>query len=50
MARLEKAGVALYEAKKEKWRDLGGYKGGFIEFLVQDPDGYLLRFSQVISY
>ena len=49
MGRVEKAGLSFYEAKKEKWRDLGGQKGGSIEFLVQDPDGYLLRFMQTIS-
>lgn len=49
IVRLEKAGVPLYEGKKEKWRELGGHKGGSVEFLVQDPDGYLLRFLQVIA-
>lgn len=47
--RLKAAGIALYEDKKEKWRDLGGHKGGSVEFLVQDPDGYLLRFLQHID-
>ena len=49
MARVEKAGLPLYEGKKEKWRDLGGHKGGSVEYLVQDPDGYLLRFHQNID-
>ena len=49
MARIEKAGLPLYEEKKEKWRDLGGRKGGSVEFLVQDPDGYLLRFLENIA-
>lgn len=46
--RLSRAGVALYESKREKWRELGGQRGGSVEFLVQDPDGYLLRFLQKI--
>jgi catechol 2,3-dioxygenase-like lactoylglutathione lyase family enzyme len=46
IARLTSADIALYEGKAEKWRDLGGHRGGSIEFLVQDPDGYLLRFLQ----
>lgn len=49
LLRLKEAGVELYEEKKEKWRDLGGCSGGFREFLVQDPDGYLLRFSEIIA-
>ncbi len=47
--RLEEAGVSLFRPVSEKW-----YRGedadfGRIEFLVQDPDGYLLRFSQDIG-
>lgn len=44
------AGIPLYEEKKEKWRDLNGYQGGSIEFLIQDPDGYLLRFLENKGY
>ena len=44
--RLTNSSIFIYEEKREKWRDLGGQKRGFIEFLVQDPDGYLLRFQQ----
>lgn len=49
IARLKGAGVLLYQDRYEKWRELGGQKGGSIEFLVQDPDGYLLRFLQEIK-
>jgi catechol 2,3-dioxygenase-like lactoylglutathione lyase family enzyme len=49
IGKLNHAGIALYEAKQEKWRDLGGHRGGSVEFLVQDPDGYLLRFLQKIA-
>ena len=48
IARIKNANVKLYQDKHEKWRDLGGTKGGSLEFLVQDPDGYLLRFLQKI--
>ena len=48
MERVAQAGIPLYEGKKEKWRDLGGKRRWSVEFLVQDPDGYLLRFLQKI--
>jgi hypothetical protein len=44
--RLEATGINLYEGKKEITRDLCSYQRKFSEFLVQDPDGYLLRFQQ----
>ncbi len=44
--KLTKADISLYEPKHEKWRDIGGVKIGSTEFLVQDPDGYLLRFLE----
>jgi hypothetical protein len=49
IARIKQANVRLYQEKHEKWRDLGGTQGGSLEFLVQDPDGYLLRFLQKIK-
>ena len=49
MKSLEDAEIKLFRPQKESW-----YKGedtefGQIEFLVQDPDGYLLRFIQDIG-
>jgi predicted enzyme related to lactoylglutathione lyase len=44
--RFKEAGVPLYEEKKEKRRRVGQEESGWCEFLVQDPDGYLLRFLQ----
>lgn len=35
-------GHPLYVDLREKWRDWGDRLGGQREFLVQDPDGYLL--------
>jgi catechol 2,3-dioxygenase-like lactoylglutathione lyase family enzyme len=36
----------LYRDIEESWRETGTMLSGAREFLVQDPDGYLLRFSQ----
>ncbi len=36
----------LYREIEESWRETGMTLSGAREFLVQDPDGYLLRFSQ----
>jgi len=38
--------VSLYRDVKEIWYDIGDKLSGEREFLVQDPDGYLLRFTQ----
>ena len=46
---LTKSGYNLYAETKEKWRTVGDIQIGEIEFLVQDPDGYLLRFSETIG-
>jgi len=43
LAALVAAGWELYQAPVEAW-----YEVGQREFLVQDPDGYLLRFAEVI--
>ena len=46
LAALEAAGWALYEGPTEAWYRTGDREGGQREFLVQDPDGYLLRFAE----
>jgi catechol 2,3-dioxygenase-like lactoylglutathione lyase family enzyme len=47
LAALEAAGWALYEGPTEAWYRTGDDReGGQREFLVQDPDGYLLRFAE----
>ena len=43
------AGVPFYVAPREKWRDWGDRLGGQREFLVQDPDGYLVMVVQRIG-
>jgi len=46
---LQRKGYSLYVPREEKWRDVGGKLAGDAEFLVQDPDGYLLRFSSSLG-
>lgn len=43
------AGLSFYVAPREKWRDWGDCMGGQREFLVQDPDGYLVMVVQRIG-
>ena len=40
----------LFEAPSEAWYRTGDVEGGQREFLVQDPDGYLLRFAQDLGH
>ena len=47
--RLREAGVPLFRALRESWYRGGDAEFGQVEFLVQDPDGYLLRFAQDIG-
>lgn len=46
LAALEETGWPLYEQPSEAWYRTGDCEGGQREFLVQDPDGYLLRFAE----
>jgi catechol 2,3-dioxygenase-like lactoylglutathione lyase family enzyme len=46
LAGLEAVGWPLMEAPNEAWYRTGDRLGGQREFLVQDPDGYLLRFAE----
>ncbi len=39
-------GIAIYQHIEEVWRRMGDKEIGNKELLVQDPDGYLLRFNQ----
>ncbi|MGF9563496.1 VOC family protein [Neorhizobium sp. JUb45] len=48
-AALEAADWPLFRPVKESWYRAGSEERGAREFLVQDPDGYLLRFSQSIG-
>jgi catechol 2,3-dioxygenase-like lactoylglutathione lyase family enzyme len=46
LAALEAAGWPLHEQPNEVWYRTGERESGQREFLVQDPDGYLLRFAE----
>jgi catechol 2,3-dioxygenase-like lactoylglutathione lyase family enzyme len=46
---LTEAGWALFMRVEEKWYRVRDNETGVRQFLVQDPDGYLLRFSQRIG-
>lgn len=48
-ARMRARGVPFYVEPREKWRDWGDRLGGQREFLVQDPDGYLVMVVQRIG-
>jgi catechol 2,3-dioxygenase-like lactoylglutathione lyase family enzyme len=49
LKRLKKNKYKLKIPPKENWYRKNGKLLGVREFLVTDPDGYLLRFSQVIG-
>jgi|SRR5688572_5990671 len=39
----------LYRQPEERWYRVGDEQAGQRQFLVQDPDGYLLRFAQSLG-
>jgi catechol 2,3-dioxygenase-like lactoylglutathione lyase family enzyme len=43
------ANIPRYVELREKWRDWGDREGGQREFLVQDPDGYLVMVKQRVG-
>ena len=43
---LQQNNIALFLELEEKWYRVGDHEVGSKQFLVQDPDGYLLRFTQ----
>lgn len=43
---LASAGIALFRPVEERWYRMGTVEGGNRQVLVQDPDGYLLRFFE----
>jgi catechol 2,3-dioxygenase-like lactoylglutathione lyase family enzyme len=47
--RLVDAGLPLYRQMQERWYRSDDVEIGVRQFLVQDPDGYLLRFSEWIG-
>ncbi|MGO4567789.1 bleomycin resistance protein [Rhizobium sp. 2YAF20] len=49
LARLKRADWPLFRDVKESWYRIGDEEQGSLEFLVLDPDGYLVRFSQALG-
>lgn len=49
LATLKTAEYPLFRGVTESWYRANGWERGQREFLVQDPDGYLLRFAQVLG-
>ena len=47
--RLAQAGVQLRKPLEENWYRDNKIEHGELNFLVQDPDGYLLRFAQCLG-
>jgi catechol 2,3-dioxygenase-like lactoylglutathione lyase family enzyme len=47
--RVQAFGAPFYVPPREKWRDWGDRLGGQREFLVQDPDGYLVMVAERIG-
>lgn len=47
--RLQRADIALFRQPTEAWYPVGERLSGQREFLLQDPDGYLLRFVQYLG-
>lgn len=49
LAALDAAGWPLFRPVQERWYRMGDTLGGSRELLVQDPDGYLLRFAESLG-
>ena len=48
-AKIKLAGIPFYKAPVDRWYRVDDHESGQRQFLVQDPDGYLLRFCQNIG-
>jgi catechol 2,3-dioxygenase-like lactoylglutathione lyase family enzyme len=46
---LQKANWPLFLAAEQKWYRVAGIETGVHQFLVKDPDGYLVRFSATLA-
>lgn len=46
---LVRAGVELFMQPETKWYGIGKEEAGVQQFLVQDPDGYLVRFQSSLG-
>lgn len=48
-ARFMESGYPIFVPMEERWYRAGDLHVGVRQFLVQDPDGYLLRFQEAIG-
>jgi len=48
-ARIDAAGISVYRDIESKWYEAEGCRVCDRQFLVADPDGYLLRFCQSVA-
>ena len=46
---LRRIDTALFMQPETKWYDVGVAEAGVQQFLVQDPDGYLIRFQSPVD-
>jgi len=46
---LESGGWPLFLAPETRWYRTGGHEAGVAQFLVADPDGYLIRFQASVG-
>ncbi len=46
---LQQLGWPLFQEPRDSWRRTGDCESGDREFLVQDPDGYLVRLSEALG-
>jgi catechol 2,3-dioxygenase-like lactoylglutathione lyase family enzyme len=46
LTRLKENNIPLFMQPEEKWYRVDDHESGNRQFLVQDPDGYLLRFTE----
>ena len=44
--RVKSSGAKIFLEMEEKWYRMNDIEGGNRQFIVMDPDGYLLRFTQ----
>ncbi|NJO22766.1 MAG: VOC family protein [Sphingomonadales bacterium] len=49
LARLEAAGTSISFGPEERWYRVNSSEVGVRQFLVQDPDGYLIRLQEKIG-
>lgn len=45
----DRAGVELFMEPETKWYPVGDEEAGVLQFLAQDPDGYLIRFQSPVG-